>query len=182
MDKCNEYFPLSSSVATSSRCEAYFKDLKHSDLGSNYKPMRPDKFVVRHIESIESISKLEHAAIKRVNEKIALVQDNNKIVKQKKVDCNMPDERIKSATDGYNYLTEQENWKSLNTEACKQLKRSEKVEIQINQEVNNDFMNNSIILSEESNLTYVDKKINNNENKKNKLTHKKLQINLNRRD
>jgi len=108
-----EYFPLSSNVATSSRCEAYFKDLKHSDLGSNYEPMRADKFVVRHIESIESITKLEHAAIKRANKKIAIKQDN---VKKRKLNCN--DKRIESDTDNYSYLEEQENWKGLNT-ICK---------------------------------------------------------------
>lgn len=53
------YFPLSSNVATSCRCEAYFKELKHSNLGSNYEPMRVDKFVIRHIKSIESLCKLE---------------------------------------------------------------------------------------------------------------------------
>lgn len=56
-----------------SRCDAYFKDLKHSDLGSNYESMHSDKFVVRHIESIESILKLEHVAMKHENEKTALM-------------------------------------------------------------------------------------------------------------
>lgn len=57
-----QYFPNLSNVATSCRCEAYFKDLKHSDLESNHEPMRADKFIIRHIRSIESICKLEYAA------------------------------------------------------------------------------------------------------------------------
>lgn len=77
------YFPLSSNIATSCRCEAYFKELKHSDLGSNYEPMRVDKFVIRHIKSIESLCKLEHAAIKRTNEKVATLQNEINITKKR---------------------------------------------------------------------------------------------------
>lgn len=77
------YFSLSFNVATSCRCEAYFKELKHSDL-SNYELMRVDKFVIRHIKSIESLCKLEHAAIKRTNEKVATLQNEINITKKEK--------------------------------------------------------------------------------------------------
>ena len=111
------YFPLSSNVATSSRCEAYFKDLKHSDLGANYKPMRVDKFIIHHIKSIENISKLERAAIKRTNEKIALLQIDIRQEKERKIDSRDFDENAQNTTHTYGYLTEQENWKGLNIEA-----------------------------------------------------------------
>ena len=56
-----QYFTSASNVASSTRREAYFKTLKHSDLGPDYKPLRGDKFIVKHIKSIESVSKLERA-------------------------------------------------------------------------------------------------------------------------
>lgn len=85
----------------------------------------------------------------------------------------MSDVKTESVINSYSYLTEQENWKGLNIEACKKSKKSKEVQIQANQEVNNDFINSSITLSEKSNLTYVDEDINNNENKENKLTLRK---------
>lgn len=57
------FFFIITNVTTSSRYKAYFRDLKHSDLRSNYEPMRSDKFVMRHIESIKNILKLERAVI-----------------------------------------------------------------------------------------------------------------------
>lgn len=124
-----KYFPLPSNVATSSRCEAYFKGLKHSDMGSNYAPIRVDKFVARHIDSIESISKFEYAAIKRKNELNSLMQDEkNHIGNKRKVDPNMS---AFGTSDG-SYLKEEENWKGLNSEASKKLKISEDIEIVAN--------------------------------------------------
>lgn len=77
-----KYFPSASNVASSARCEAYFKDLQHSDLGSDYQAMRVDKFLVKHIKSIDSISKLNCAARKRNAETAAL---NEKEKKRKKI-------------------------------------------------------------------------------------------------
>lgn len=61
-----KYFSISSDVASTASCEAYFKDLKHSDLNSE--TLRVDKFIVKHIRSIEILCKFEQAAQKKGRE------------------------------------------------------------------------------------------------------------------
>lgn len=142
-----QYFPNSSNVATTCRCEAYFKDLKHSDLGSNYEPTRADKFITRHIRSIESICKLECAATKHANEKIALLQ--NEIKKSEKRKVHSTEDELEESTDDvdeYVHLKEQENWKDLNAEACKKSNKKnelEDVQISIHDKVPDDFVQES---------------------------------------
>lgn len=151
------YFPSSPNVATTSRCEAYFKDLKHSDLGPDYQPTRADKFVMRHIKSIESISKLERATIKRVEQKTEFMQEN--IKRKRKISIN-------ETSDDYDHLKEQENWKGLNIEVHKKISKMEKIEIHTDKKAQHDS-NSSNILQENLNLIHIINKDSINEDKEN---------------
>lgn len=60
-------FPQSASVASSARCESYFKELKSSLGGQAYKPLRADKFIAKHLRWIENSTKFERAAKRNKN-------------------------------------------------------------------------------------------------------------------
>lgn len=167
------YFLLSSNIATSCRCEAYFKELKHSDLGSNYEPMRADKFVIRHIKSIESLCKLEHAAIKRVNEKIALQQNELKLVKNKKVYSGELDEITDD--DDYTFLLQaQENWKGLAFSARKK-RCKQKVKTSTHNKVSRDFVSSNIVSQDLTSAIARENDIKDDTNKDNVCTNVKTQ-------
>lgn len=50
------------SVALSVRSETYFNDVKNITF-SDDRPIQIDKFIIKHIRSIESIYKIERAAL-----------------------------------------------------------------------------------------------------------------------
>lgn len=102
------YFPSEFVVATSAGCEGYFKDLKCSDLGSDYQPMRADKFIVKHIKSIESISKLECFSNKKLREIAAMNQSKN-VNKKHELDTAV-DAINNGNIDDVEYLQCEENW------------------------------------------------------------------------
>lgn len=97
----SQYFIAASNVASSSRCETYFKDLKHIDLGPDYVPQRADKFVAKHIKSIESIAKLERAKNIKTSKKAAISKKAEKL----------------NNDDNVQHLQYEENWYGLNKEA-----------------------------------------------------------------
>lgn len=101
------YFSENADVASTASCEAYFKDLKYSDL--NREILRADKFVIKHIRSIESLCKFEQAAQKKGSE----VTYKRTIDFQRK----KPNKKAKTYTDVdsvENCLNIQENWRGKN--------------------------------------------------------------------
>lgn len=129
------YFTSASDVASSARGESYFRILKKSDLGPDYRPVRADKFVIKHIKSVESISKLEKALSIKNRVKIALSNKEIKLqnLKETKISINKKkktNKRIKKSDlkgepekkklkdeNENEHLKFQENWLGKNWEA-----------------------------------------------------------------
>lgn len=97
-------------VASSARSEAYFNDIKNITLSDESKSIRADKFIIKHVRSIDSICKIERAAL-----------DNRAYMK--KNDCMETDElkqnihQIIDEADTINlepYSDAEENWRGLN--------------------------------------------------------------------
>lgn len=98
------------SVASSARSETYFNDVKNITF-SDDRPIRIDKFIIKHIRSIESICKIERAALNN-----RIIQDNNfkemDVLKRDKSKFlpNINEEN----NDVEQYLIAEENWRGLN--------------------------------------------------------------------
>lgn len=71
-------FSKANPVASSARCESYFKELKAYLSIGGYRPLRADKLIGKHLRWIENSTKLERAAI------LNKVDKNNKNEKQLK--------------------------------------------------------------------------------------------------
>nr|P16320.2 RecName: Full=120.7 kDa protein in NOF-FB transposable element [Drosophila melanogaster] len=105
---CSKY-----DVGSSALVEAYFKDLKNTDMSIFHRPVRADKFVVQHIRCIEAVCKLERAAMKRKTVKTP------SFIKE-----NAPKKMCSKETKGFleeileesevEYLLQEENWKVKN--------------------------------------------------------------------
>lgn len=58
----SEYSETNYAVASSARSESYFNELKNIILSDDSRPLRIDKFIVKHIRSIIATSKIQRAA------------------------------------------------------------------------------------------------------------------------
>lgn len=97
-------------VATSARSEAYFNDIKNIMLSDEGKPLRVDKFVIKHIRAIKSICKIERAALNNRN-----TIHNSKLMEtdQLKHTPSNTNEVSTDDLDSFTYSAE-ENWRGLN--------------------------------------------------------------------
>lgn len=93
-------------VGTSACSEAYFKDMKSSQLFPYHGPIRSDKFFVKHIRSIEATCKLEKAASKRKKETSEIVGESIIENKQKE-----KQNEIFLSEINIGHMFEEEGWK-----------------------------------------------------------------------
>jgi len=109
------------SVASSARSEAYFNDIKNITFGDEGKSIRADKFIIKHVRSINSICKIERAAL------------DNRATSQKSVETNKLKRDIYQVIDETDnsepYSNAEENWRGLNP--TKKLKREKEEEATI---------------------------------------------------
>ena len=97
----NEYFNNSRTVATSSRSENYFGQMKRSLL-KNKTPLRVDKFLVKHCRQIDADMKLARASV------------NNHVLQ--KNPFNKKKDAVKIVQDdSHDYLYEVETWRNQHT-------------------------------------------------------------------
>lgn len=98
------------SVASSARSEAYFNDIKNITFSDEGKSIRADKFIIKHVRSIDSICKIERAALDNCTN---IQKDDS--VETNKLKLNV--HQIIGETDTLNvesYSDAEENWRGLN--------------------------------------------------------------------
>lgn len=98
------------SVASSARSEACFSDIKNITFSDEGKSIRADKFIIKHMRSIDSICKIERAAL----DNYAIIQKDNSMEtnKLKRNSHKVIDEAATLNLEPY--LDAEENWRGLN--------------------------------------------------------------------
>jgi len=106
-------------VASSARSESYFNEIKNIILCNDNKPLRVDKFIVKHIRSIIATYKIQRAAYNATLNTREILSEISKVSESS--DCSTSPtkmvkllENMSDSSESPEHLQEEENWRGQN--------------------------------------------------------------------